>query len=150
MGKFSHRVAEINKRHKKCHSPIKQNDHLKTVKFINKTCNWKLSWQCAFIYIHAHATLHSNRDSFWNGSGLKITKPSRQEINHSRMKQAIIHSGIAEEYVNWIQCLSCDIWVHEKCARGTFSDRCKACHSKLTYSALEKRSSKPDQYLERS
>ena len=75
---------------------------------------------------------------------------TRQEINHSRMKQAIIHSGIAEEYVNWIQCLSCDIWEHEKCARGTFSDRCKACHSKLTYSALEKRSSKPDQYLERS
>ena len=85
-----------------------------------------------------------------NGSGLKITKPSRQEINQSRMKQAIIHSGIAEEYVNWIQCLSCDIWVHEKCARGTFSDRCKACHSQHTYSALEKRSSKPDQYLERS
>ena len=55
-----------------------------------------------------------------------------------------MHSGIAEEYVNWIQCLSCDTWVHEKCARGTFSDRCKA------YSALEKRSSKPDQYLERS
>ena len=76
------------------------------------------------------------------GTRLKITKPSRQEINQSRMnlmKQAITHCGICykendestEEYVNWIQCLSCDIWVHEKCARGTFNnDRCTACHSK--------------------
>ena len=57
------------------------------------------------------------------GSRLKIT--SWQEINHSRMKQAITHSGIcsrqmmrAEEYVNWIQCLSCDIWVHENVLEG--------------------------------
>ena len=24
----------------------------------------------------------------------------------------------AEEYVNWIQCLSCDIWVHENVLEG--------------------------------
>ena len=102
----------------------------------------------SFIFMHMPLCIQTESVFLkkGNGSGLKVTKPSRQEIN----KQAIIYSGIAEEYVNWIQCLSCDIWVHEKCARGTFSDRCKACHSQLTYSALEKRSSKPDQYLERS
>ena len=145
MGKFSHRVAEINKRHMKCYSPIKQNDHLKTVKCYADSVH-------SFIFMHIPLCIQTETAFLkkGNGSGLKITKPLRQEINHSRMKQAIIHSGIAEEYVNWIQCPSCDIWVHEKCARGTSNDRCKACHSKLTYSVLEKRSSKPDQYLARS
>ena len=148
MGKFSHRVAEINKRHKKCHSPIKQNDHLKTVKFIKLAIESYVDSVHSFIFMHMPLCIQTESGFLkkGNGSGLKVTKPSL----NSRMKQAIIYSRIAEEYVNWIQCLSCDIWVHEKCARGTFSDRCKACHSQLTYSALEKRSSKPDQYLERS
>ena len=116
-------------RHKKCHSPIKQNDHLKTVKFIKLAIE---SYVDSVLFMHMPLCIQTE-SSFLkkgNGSGLKVAKPSRQEIN-SRMKQAIIYSGIAEEYVNWIQCLSCDIWVHEKCARGTFSDRCKACHSHL-------------------
>ena len=44
----------------------------------------------------------------------------------------------AEEYVNWIQCLSCDIWVHENV--HLIID---ARH--VTNSALAKRSSKPHQ-----
>ena len=61
-----------------------QNDHLKTVKCYVDSVH-------SFIFIHMPL-----RDGFFgNGSGLKITKPSRQEINHSRisrMKQALWNS----------------------------------------------------------
>ena len=49
MGKFSHRVAEINKRHKKCHSTIKQNDHLKNVKVIKQSYVDSVH---SFIFMH--------------------------------------------------------------------------------------------------
>ena len=52
MGKFSRRVAEINKRHKKCHSPIKQNDHLKTVKFIKLAIESYVDSVHLFIFMH--------------------------------------------------------------------------------------------------
>ena len=52
MGKFSHRVAEINKRHKKCHSPIKQNDHLKTVKVIKLAIESYVDSVHSFIFMH--------------------------------------------------------------------------------------------------
>ena len=82
MGKFSHRVAEINKRHKKCHSPIKQNDHLKTIKLAIESYVDSVH---SFIFMHMPLCIQTDLKK-GNGSGLKITKPSRQEINHSRMK----------------------------------------------------------------
>ena len=69
-----------------------------------------------------------------------MCKPTRQEMNHTKLKlrhQDIICCGICfkkddestEDYVNWVECLTCDMWVHVKCAIGIFhDDRCRARH----------------------
>ena len=79
MGKFSNRVAEINKRHKKCHSPIKQNDHLKTVKFIKLAIESYVDSVHSFIFMHMPLCIQTESGFLkkGNGSGLKVTKPSR-------------------------------------------------------------------------
>ena len=78
-------------------------------------------------------------------TALKLSKPSNQDISHSRML-LLIHEttccGIcfkenddsAEEYVKWVQCSSCNIWVHLKCAKGLVEDNiedyvCQICSS---------------------
>ena len=72
---------------------------------------------------------------------LKMNKPSQQEIDMTLshlQKQEITCCSVCykedddctEEYINWVQCSSCELWVHEKCAAGGTDScdyLCKIC-----------------------
>ena len=74
---------------------------------------------------------------------LKMNKPSQQEMDKTLshlQKQEITCCSICykedddctEECINWVQCSSCEIWVHEKCAAGA-TDSCDfLCSSEHT------------------
>jgi hypothetical protein len=73
----------------------------------------------------------------------KLTKPSQREAQESRLhllSQTTTCCGIclqeddisSNDLVNWVQCSSCEVWLHAKCATGETNQvlhdyTCKLC-----------------------